>query len=146
MRKTLAAIILACGLATITPTPASAEAGWVATDCHAAAPTNSQRTITVAPVFGPIFWYRNAYSAGLGKPLYGNALYYYGNAGFDCGRFGLLYSQGIMGYPQQEQAIYYWFYFAKPGDCDMRYIITMAVDNEPIGFTYDGTIPNYFCQ
>lgn len=143
MRKFLAAMVVACSLAVAAP--AHAEAVWVATDCYAGAPYNSQRTITVAPDIGPVFHYRNVYSGGLDKLLYGNALWYYANAGFDCGRFGLLYDQGIQGIPAQEKATYYWFYFVKPGSCDLRYIITLANNNRPTGLTYDGVAVHYFC-
>lgn len=149
MRK-FAASALAIMAVVMLATPAVAEPTWEPTKCWAGAPYNSQVKTQIGPGnIGPLFYYRNVYAPGTdayGKPLFGQALWYYLNAGADCGRFGLLYNYGLVGNPTTGAVSYYWWYFVTPGSCNMRYVITLAQNNQATGTTYEGTANGYFCQ
>ena len=62
---------------------------------------------------------------------------YYAAAGYECGRFGLPFKEGLH---ESAEVTYRWTYFVKPGDCDLRYIIDVYD-----GPTFEGAAPGAFC-
>lgn len=143
MKKFVAAFLIVMGLAL--DAPAHATPTWEPTKCWAQPPWNSQVQTAILGTLGPVFTYRSAVDPDPGKSLYGNALWYYKTAGAECGRFGLLYNSGGKGSTQTGRIDYYWWYFETPGNCDLRYIITVANNNQPTGTTYEGLMSRAFC-
>jgi hypothetical protein len=130
--------------------PAGAGEGfWSATACHAELPYNAAwlGTPGVGASYTSVFVsYDIALQwvtwNGVGQAyvqLLADTHAYYAAAGYECGRFGLPYKEGLY---QSPDLNYRWTYFVRPGDCDMRYIIHVF----ETGVTYEGTAPNFFCQ
>jgi len=131
-------------------TPARAGNGtWSSTACYGEAPYNAAWLGT--PGLGAN--YSSQFAAydeplqfitwhGLGQSyvqLLGDTHAYYAAAGYECGRFGLPYEQGVYASPV---VTYQWTYFVKPGSCDMRFIIEVLNG----GPTFEGVAADYFCQ
>jgi len=147
----LSTILLAVTLTTsgAPPVAASAEGRWSSTSCYGEMPYNGAWLGTAglgasySSVFAeydlPLQWITwNSRGQSYVQVL--SAIHTaYAAAGYECGRFGLPYKEGLY---QSPEISYRWTYFVKPGNCDMRYLIHVY-ENGP---TLEGVASNYFCQ
>ena len=136
---------------TATGGSASAAAGenvWTATACHGEMPYNGAWLGT--PGLGAS--YSSVYAAyavpiqwitwnGVGQSyvqLRAETHAYYAAAGYECGRFGLPFMEGLYESPT---LTFRWTFFVKPGSCDLRYIVHLYED----GPTFEGKAAGFFC-
>ncbi len=129
--------------------PASAGNGvWTATRCYGEMPYNGAWLGTpgvganYSSVFAPydvplqfITWNGRGQSY---IQLASETHAHYAAAGYECGRFGLPFVDGLY---ESAAVTYRWTYFVKPGNCDLRYIIHVYDD----GSIFEGAVPGAFC-
>ncbi len=154
MRRRILAFLLALTAPLLTlaaPAPAAAagERGWTPTACYSEFPYNgawlgtpglgASYSSAFADYDVPLQWIT---WNGVGQSyvqLMSNTHAHYAAAGYECGRFGLPYKTGTY---TSLVISYRWTYFAKPGNCDMPFIVDVF-DGGP---TLEGVVPDYFCQ
>jgi len=154
MKRRILTILSAAVLTLVTLTggmaaPAAAGEGrWTSTGCHGELPYNgawlgtpglgaSYSSVFAADV--PLQWITWNGRGQSYVQLLSETHAYYAAAGYECGRFGLPYKEGLY---QSEAISYRWTYFVKPGSCDMRFIIHVYEE----GPTFEGVAPSFFCQ
>jgi|GEM_PF-4472273 len=131
------------------PSASAGDRVWTSTACYGEAPYNGAWLGTpglganYSSVFAdydvPLQWITWNGKGQSFVQLLAETHAYYAAAGYECGRFGLPYKQGLYESPVVS---YRWTYFVKPGSCDMRFII-YVYDHGP---TFEGVVANYFCQ
>lgn len=145
-------VVVATALAVVAPlapTPAAAgERIWTSTACYGELPYNAAwlGTPGVGASYSSVFadyevdlqWITWNGKGQSYVQLLGETHAHYAAAGYECGRFGLPFQQGLY---ESRLVTYQWTYFVKPGSCDMRYIIHVY----PV-LTLEGLAIDYFCQ
>jgi hypothetical protein len=144
----LVLLTLTSGSASAAAAAAAGDGRWTATACHGEAPYNgawlgtpglgASYTSVFADHDVPLQWITWNGKGQSYVQLLEETHAHYASAGYECGRFGLPYKEGLY---QSPLVTYRWTFFVKPGRCDMRYIIHVYED----GPTFDGVAPSYFC-
>lgn len=145
----LSALFLLLSVSATGASPATAGEGrWTPTACHGEAPYNGAWLGTpglgasYSSVFAdnddPLQWITWNGRGQAYVQLLAETHAYFAGAGYECGRFGLPYLEGLY---QSPAVTYRWTYFVKPGNCDMRYIIHVYE-----GPTFEGVAGSFFCR
>ena len=149
VRAVLSALVLTLLTMTLGVTPANAgEETWTATRCHSEMPYNGAWLGTAglgasySSVYAhydvPIQWITWNGQGQSYVQLREETHAYYAAAGYECGRFGLPFAEGLYESPE---LTFRWTFFVKPGSCHLRYIVHVFDD----GPTFEDRVPNFFC-